>query len=88
MPASPIMSSSTWPTLGPTSAKVKRVLSPGGAYPSPSSRRPRSTGSTRSSPTGCGRGAEAHDPYRTFYALNTEAAFRVETLHLVEKEPS
>jgi SAM-dependent methyltransferase len=43
------------------------------------------------------RGAEAHDRYRTFYALNTEAALRrqsaevglrVETLHLVEKEPS
>jgi SAM-dependent methyltransferase len=44
-----------------------------------------------------GLSAEAHDPYPTFYALNTAAAFRrrsaaiglrVETLRLVEKEPS
>lgn len=44
-----------------------------------------------------GLGAGAHDPYPTFYALNTEAAFRrqsaeiglrLETLRLVEKEPS
>ena len=41
-----------------------------------------------------GLGAEAHDPYPTYYALDTEAAFRrqsaetglrVETLRLVEK---
>jgi ubiquinone/menaquinone biosynthesis C-methylase UbiE len=87
--------------------EVKRVLSPGGAYVVRTPNRYHYVALVASATPHWfhelvanrlrGRGAEEHKPYPTFYALNTEAAFRqesaemglrVETLRLVEKEPS
>ena len=106
MPASPTMSSSTWPILGSTSARSSASCRPAGPTSSGrptatttslSLRRPRYWFHTLVANRLRHRGAEAHNPYPTFYALNTETAFRrqsteiglrVETLRLVEKEPS
>ena len=87
--------------------EVKRVLSPGGAYVVRTPNRLHYVALVASATPhwfhqlAANRlrdlGAEAHEPYPTFYALNTQAAFRrqsaevglrVETLRLVEKEPS
>src|SRR5262249_16792288 len=87
--------------------EVKRVLSPGGAYVVRTPNRYYYLVLLASATPHWfhelvanrlrGRGAEAHNPYPTFYALNTETPFRqesaqiglrVETLRLVEKEPS
>ena len=87
--------------------EVKRVLSPGGAYVVRTPNRYHYVALVASATPHWfhelvanrlrDRGAEAHNPYPTFYALNTETAFRrqsaeiglrVETLRLVEKEPS
>jgi SAM-dependent methyltransferase len=87
--------------------EVKRVLLPGGAYVVRTPNRYHYVALVASATPHWlhelvanrlrNRGAEAHDPYPTFYALNTETAFRrqsteiglrVEALRLVEKEPS
>jgi len=88
-------------------SEVKRVLLPGGAYVIRTPNRFHYVALAASATPHWfhelvanrlrGLGAEAHDPYPTFYALNSESAFRrqsaeirlrVETLRLVEKEPS